>query len=620
MTAPRSLAAPAGAAAGVSIREAASTRRRLLRWGSWFAAANAGLLAVVGLRYLWYYAALRPSFAWLYAIIAFAGQMSLFAYLPFLAVLVPVTLLIPRRSVVVPLGVLLASAVLGFLVLDTLVFAENRYHLGILTASLLAPSTWAFLAVYFLVGVAIESMLAGWVWQRTVAPPRHKVGRYLALGILVCVLASHVVHSWAHSRSYVPVTAFTRYLPLYFPLRDKALVVLGLVRRTSEHERGLVSALGRPPEGDLSYPLAPLRCQPPAPLLNVLLIVIDAMRADALTPAIAPRLAAFAPDTIRADAHYSGGDSSRSGMFSLFYGIPATYWDAFADVARAPVLMDLFRRYDYQFGIFASSPVYRAAVGLDKTALARIPNLRLDTGSRYPGSSGRDRTLTEEWLKWLDHREPARPFFGFLYYNAAVAIEPPDDYHPAIPVPPAPPAQAQRYARYLTAVHYVDSLVGRVLDDLGRRQLLDRTVIVVTSDHGMEFDENGLGFTGHGTAFSELQMHTPLLIRWPGRPPERIARRTSHNDVAPTLVTGVFGCTNPPADYASGHSLFSGEQWEWLIAASYADYALIEPERVTIVYPAGYEIRDRDYRLIEHPTLPRDSLRAALREMSRFYR
>jgi membrane-anchored protein YejM (alkaline phosphatase superfamily) len=188
-----------------------------------------------------------------------------------------------------------------------------------------------------------------------------------------------------------------------------------------------------------------------------------------------------------------------------------------------------------------------------------------------------------------------------------------------VPVAPAARKQERKYARYLTAVHYVDSLVGRVLDDLGRRQLLDRTVIVVTSDHGMEFDENGLGFTGHGTAFSELQMHTPLLIRWPGRPPERIARRTSHNDVAPTLVTGVFGCTNPPADYASGHSLFSGEQWEWLIAASYADYALIEPERVTIVYPAGYEIRDRDYRLIEHPTLPRDSLRAALGEMSRFY-
>jgi membrane-anchored protein YejM (alkaline phosphatase superfamily) len=597
-----------------------SPRRRLLRWGSWFAAANVGLLAVVGLRYLWHYSVLGPSFAWLYAIVAFAGQMSLFAYVPFLVVLAPVTLLVPRRSVIVPLGVFLASAVLGFLVLDSLVFAENRYHLGILTASLLAPHTWAFLAFYVLVGTAIEAMLAGWVWQRTTHAPRLRIGRYLALGLVLCIVASHVIHSWAHARYYVAVTAFTRYLPLYFPLRDRGLVGLGLVRRTAEHDHGLAFALGRPPDGELSYPLAPLRCQPPSPLLNVVLIVVDAMRADALTPAVAPRLAAFAPHTIRVDAHYSGGNSSRSGMFSLFYGVPATYWPAFADVARPPVLMDLFRRYDYQLGLFASSPVYRAAVALDRTVLARIPNLRLDTGSPYAGSSGRDRSLTDEWLGWLERRDPARPFFGFLYYNAAVAVEPPDDYHPAIPMPRVPAAQARQYTRYLTAVHYVDSLVGRVLDDLERRQLLERTVIVVTSDHGMEFDENGLGFTGHGTAFSALQMHTPLLIRWPGRGPERIARRTSHNDVAPTLVTGVFGCTNPPADYSSGQSLFSGEQWEWLIAASYADYALIEPERVTIVYPAGYEIRDRNYRLIEHPTLPRDSLRAALREMSRFYR
>jgi len=201
-----------------------------------------------------------------------------------------------------------------------------------------------------------------------------------------------------------------------------------------------------------------------------------------------------------------------------------------------------------------------------------------------------------------------------------VAIEPPDNYPPVVPVPPGASKQVRRYARYLTAVHFVDSLVGGVLDDLERRKLLDRTVVIVTSDHGMEFDENGLGFTGHGTAYSDLQMQTPLLVRWPGRPPGRVVRRTSHNDVAPTLLTGVFGCANPPSDYASGYDLFSDKQWDWLIGASYSDYALIEPDRVTVVFPAGYEIRDRNYRLVPNPTLPRAGLRAALHEMSRFYR
>ena len=598
-----------------------SARRRLLLWANRFALVNAALLAVVGLRYLWYYFALTPSPAWLYAIVAFMGHVTMLAYTPFLLVLVPVTVLIPRARVILPLGVFLASAVLSFLVLDSLVFAENRYHLGILTITLLAPHTWAFFALYFLLGTAIETMLAAWVWKRTALPATRRTEWYLALALGGCLLASHLIHWWAEAHYDVPVTAFTRYLPLYFPYRDAGdLARLGLLDRNQAREQGLVTALARPPDGVLNYPRAPLRCEARAPLLNVLLVVIDAMRADALTPEAAPRLSAFTRGAIRFDRHYSGGNSSRAGMFSLFYGLPATYWDTFADFARPPVMMDMFRQNRYQLGLFASSPVYRGAVGLDRTALARIPNLRLETSSIHPGSSGRDRTLTDEWYEWLDGRDPSRPFFGFLYYNAAVAIEPPDDYPAPVPVPPGATTQARLYVRYLTAVHYVDSLVGGVLDDLRRRKLLESTVVIVTSDHGMEFDENGQGFTGHGTAFSEYQMHTPLVMRWPGKAPGREARRTSHNDVAPTLVGRLFGCANPAADYASGQDLFGDGQWEWLIAASYADYALIEPERVTIVYPAGYEIRDGDYRLVRNPTIPREVVRAALHEMSRFYR
>ena len=124
---------------------AVSARRRLLRWGSWFAVGNGALMAVVGLRYLWYYFALGPSFAWIYVIIAYVGHFSALAYLVFL-LMVPVIALIPRPRLVLPLGVFLASAGVSLLLLDTLVFAENRYHLGVLTASLLAPETWAFLS------------------------------------------------------------------------------------------------------------------------------------------------------------------------------------------------------------------------------------------------------------------------------------------------------------------------------------------------------------------------------------------------------------------------------------------------------------------------------------------
>jgi membrane-anchored protein YejM (alkaline phosphatase superfamily) len=84
--------------------------------------------------------------------------------------------------------------------------------------------------------------------------------------------------------------------------------------------------------------------------------------------------------------------------------------------------------------------------------------------------------------------------------------------------------------------------------------------------------------------------------------------------------TSLFGCANPPSDYASGQDLFADRHWDWLIAASYSPFALVEPDRMTIVYPASYEIRDRNYRLVPNPTLPRDRVRAALHEMRRFYR
>ena len=47
---------------------------------------------------------------------------------------------------------------------------------------------------------------------------------------------------------------------------------------------------------------------------------------------------------------------------------------------------------------------------------------------------------------------------------------------------------------------------------------------------------------------------------------------------------------------------------------------MVEPERVTVVFPANYEIRGPDYRLARTQAPPRDALRAAMLEMSRFYR
>ena len=239
-----------------------------------------------------------------------------------------------------PLGVVLGSAVLALCVLDSLVFAENRYHLSVLTFTLLAPQTWAFLALYFVVALAIEAMLALWVWKRTARSPTRRIGRYLALGLGGCFLASHLIHAWAEAHYYVPVTSFTRYLPLYYPAQGltKLLARLGLVDRGAG-ARARRRRRPRPAAGAAScnYPLAApaVRAAPPIAQRPARRDRRHARRRR-WRPTVAPRMAEFAQGAIRFDAHYSGGNSSRAGMFSLFYGIPATYWDAFADLDRPP--------------------------------------------------------------------------------------------------------------------------------------------------------------------------------------------------------------------------------------------------------------------------------------------
>ena len=44
-----------------------------------------------------------------------------------------------------------------------------------------------------------------------------------------------------------------------------------------------------------------------------------------------------------------------------------------------------------------------------------------------------------------------------------------------------------------------------------------------------------------------------------------------------------------------------------------------EPDRMTIVFSGGTDIRDRSYRLVQHPKVSRDTLPAAMQEMGRFY-
>ena len=265
----------------------------------------------------------------------------------------------------------------------------------------------------------------------------------------------------------------------------------------------------------LHYPLAPLRSSIPSRPPNILVIGLDAMRPDAVDPRIAPNIAAFAQRAIRFENHWSGGNGTRVGLFSLFYAIPPTYWKEFYSEQRSPVLIDELQSAGYRLGIFPGNPPDKI-VGLDRTAFRNV------AAGDLVATRG-DEQVASGWIRWLENRDPGKPFFGFLFFESA-----PGGCKASYPqvgeVKPGATEMEKRRVCYDTAIHHADEQAGAVLKDLEQRGLLDETIVIITSDHGQEFDENGLGFHGHGSSYSGYQLHTPFILRWPGRSPGVVGR------------------------------------------------------------------------------------------------
>jgi membrane-anchored protein YejM (alkaline phosphatase superfamily) len=259
-------------------------------------------------------------------------------------------------------------------------------------------------------------------------------------------------------------------------------------------------------------------------------------------------------------------------------------------------------------------------VTLDRTAFARVPNLRIETKPVDAPAWQRDRIMTDEWLSWLDQRSLDHPFFGFLFYDAVNDKTYPPGYANHIGLNPGD-SMPEEFADYKKSVIFNDELVGEVLADLKLRGLADRTVVIISSDHGEEFNENNDGIKGHGSGYGRHQLSVPLLLAWPGVEPQRISHRTSHYDIVPTLMGRMLGCSNGYSDYSSGHDLYEGPQWDWLVVGSYYNYAVLEPEQVTVTFPNGlYEVRDHNNRLLDRPQFNAEVLAAVMRENTRFHK
>ncbi len=139
-------------------------------------------------------------------------------------------------------------------------------------------------------------------------------------------------------------------------------------------------------------------------------------------------------------------------------------------------------------------------------------------------------TITRDFLHW-EAQETTRPWFAFLnLFDAHDPYEPPRPWDTAFPSAP------KRLAAYEGGIAYMDHELGRLLDALEAQGRLANTVVVVTSDHGEAFGENGVN--SHGHALYMPLVHVPLVIHAPGRLTggTRVSSVIAMRDLAPTLL------------------------------------------------------------------------------------
>ena len=607
-------------------------KQQLARWWGWVWLITVALALLVAQRYL---VVVQPThspgaalFRW-GMLIAHLGTMALLALAPALLI----SRLVPRRIPIMSMTLTLAVLLLTALLMDTHVYQLYRMHIDMGVMNLLlggaATETFIFPAVMYLQALAVIAVLSLvtwllgwglWAWvQRT--QPNWKVRWGLLGTYVVCVLGFHGVHVWADARGYEAILVETDVLPIRYAATAKRFM-----RNLGIELRSRALAAERMESGTaLAYPLRPVNCAKVANPPNIVLIVIDSWRFDAFTASITPNIARFARNASVFTQHYSGGNATRIGVFSLFYSIPGTYWHRVLNEGQGPVIVHELQDQDFNIQIFRSTPVFSPE--FDRTVFVDIPNLRVRSDGKDPAEWDRD--LTDDFKQFLQQRDPRQPFFSFLFYDSPHSFVFPDNY----PLTFQPSLEKVNYFqlnkdsdprpffnRYLNSVHYDDSLVGEALQAIEAAGISDNTMIIITSDHGQEFNDNGDNFWGHNSNFSRYQTGVPFIWHQPGRPPAVYNHRTSHFDVMPTVLREAFGCNVPFEQISVGEPLFDTSPREVMVMSDYDEFAIVQPNQVAAVRRSGISVFDSRYRRMRNSHVSPDVIAQALEQKQRFYK
>lgn len=405
----------------------------------------------------------------------------------------------------------------------------------------------------------------------------------LSLGIVMAVVIGVEKSLYAHAEVTLDrqLTSASQALPLYPRLSVVPLLPESLRERLPELPQVRLGDEARP----LAWPRAWPRPAADGPRPDIVVLVVDSWRADALDAEATPCMQRAAGSALRFDDHLSGGNGTRFGVFSMLYGLHGSYWWSVLEQRRSPVLLDVLAELGYQVEVYSAASMDFPE--FTSTAWSRFVDGVHDEFGQV-GPAERDRRLAsaaiERWRSRAPFEERAPTFTFLLLDSAHQAYDFPADDAPFRPYAEAldyfemsnsqAPELVERVRnRYLNGLHHADQVAGTLIDELERSQAFEHTLLLVTGDHGEEFCENG--FWGHTGNFTHEQVAVPLFLRGPGIEPGVETRPTSHLDIPATLLEYMGADPALRDDWTLGRSLFDPLAQRRRVVASWTEVGVV---------------------------------------------
>ncbi|EGE3161312.1 TPA: LPS biosynthesis-modulating metalloenzyme YejM [Escherichia coli] len=538
---------------------------QMVSWGHWFALFNILLSLVIGSRYLFIADWPTTLAGRIYSYVSIIGHFSFLVFATYLLILFPLTFIVGSQRLMRFLSVILATAGMTLLLIDSEVFTRFHLHLNPIVWQLVInpdenemARDWQLMFISVPVILLLELVFATWSWQKLRSlTRRRRFARPLAAFLFIAFIASHVVYIWADANFYRPITMQRANLPLSYPMTARRFLEKHGLLDAQEYQRRLIEQ-GNPDAVSVQYPLSELRYRDMGTGQNVLLITVDGLNYSRFEKQM-PALAGFAEQNISFTRHMSSGNTTDNGIFGLFYGISPSYMDGILSTRTPAALITALNQQGYQLGLFSSdgftSPLYRQALLSDFS----MPSVRTQS----------DEQTATQWINWLGrYAQEDNRWFSWVSFNGTNI----DD------------SNQQAFARkYSRAAGNVDDQINRVLNALRDSGKLDNTVVIITAGRGIPLSEEEESFD-----WSHGHLQVPLVIHWPGTPAQRINALTDHTDLMTTLMQRLLHVSTPASEYSQGQDLFNPQRRHyWVTAADNDTLAITTPKKTLVLNNNG---------------------------------